>query len=91
MGPVLGIRGSRVISRVFRWPQGTPQLEVGHMERVAAIEGQIRETPGLFVTGAGFRVTGIPDCVADGSAAAVAAHSFLSSDYSSGRSGFPHE
>jgi len=82
MGPVLGIRGPRVVSRVFRWPQGTPQLEVGHMERVAAIEGQIRETPGLFVTGAGFRVTGIPDCVADGSAAAVAAHAFLSSDYS---------
>jgi protoporphyrinogen/coproporphyrinogen III oxidase len=48
------------------------------MERVAAIDAQIRETPGLFVTGAGFRVTGIPDCVADGTAAAAAAAAFLS-------------
>jgi oxygen-dependent protoporphyrinogen oxidase len=78
MSPVLGIRGRRVVARVFRWPQATPQLEVGHMERVAAIEGQIRDTPGLFVTGAGFRVTGIPDCVADGTASAAAAHAFLS-------------
>ena len=78
MKPVLGLRGPRVVARVFRWPQATPQLEVGHMERVAAIDGQIRETPGLFVTGAGFRVTGIPDCVADAAAAAAAAHAFLS-------------
>jgi oxygen-dependent protoporphyrinogen oxidase len=62
---------------VFRWPQATPQLEVGHLERVAALEGTIAETPGLFVTGAGFRVTGIPDCVGDGAAAAAAAAAFL--------------
>jgi oxygen-dependent protoporphyrinogen oxidase len=77
MTQVLGIRGPRVLSRVFRWPQGTPQLEVGHLERVAALEAQIKQTPGLFVTGAGFRVTGIPDCVADGTTAAAAAAAFL--------------
>jgi oxygen-dependent protoporphyrinogen oxidase len=77
MTVVLGLRGRRVLSRVFRWPQGTPQLEVGHMERVAAIDAQIGQTPGLFVTGAGFRVTGIPDCVGDATAAAEAAAGFL--------------
>src|SRR5262249_42362180 len=33
MGPILGLRGAPVLERVFRWPEGTPQMEVGHLER----------------------------------------------------------
>src|SRR5436305_1302801 len=44
------------------------QHEVGHLDRVAAIERALTHHPGLFVTGSGFRGTGIPDCVADGRA-----------------------
>jgi protoporphyrinogen/coproporphyrinogen III oxidase len=77
MTPVLGIRGAPVMSRVFRWPGGTPQLEVGHMERAAAMDAQLQAIPGLFVAGAGHRVTGIPDCIAQGSAAAAEAAAFL--------------
>ena len=73
MSGVLGLRGRPVMSRVFRWPGGTPQLEVGHLERMAAVEGEIASVPGLYLTGAGVRSTGIPDSVADGTRAGEAA------------------
>jgi oxygen-dependent protoporphyrinogen oxidase len=75
--PVLGLRGEPVLARVYRWPQRTPQLEVGHLERVAELERRLAAAPGLFLTGAGLRVTGIPDCVADGTRAARAAVAWL--------------
>ncbi len=74
MTEILGLRGRPVMTRVFRWPLGTPQLEVGHLERMDAVERLLsRETPGLVVTGAGIRSTGIPDSVAEGTRAAQAA------------------
>jgi oxygen-dependent protoporphyrinogen oxidase len=66
MADVLGLTGEPVMRRVYRWPNATPQLEVGHLERIGALERRVSEVPGLFLTGAGLRVTGIPDCVAEG-------------------------
>ncbi|HEY7514933.1 MAG TPA: protoporphyrinogen oxidase, partial [Vicinamibacteria bacterium] len=65
MREVLGLRGEPVFVRVFRWPGGTPQLEVGHLGRLARIESRSLSVPGLFLAGAGLRATGIPDVVAD--------------------------
>ncbi len=73
MAGILGLRGQPVMSRVFRWPAGTPQLEVGHIERMAAVEKEVAAIPGLHLTGAGVRSTGIPDSVADGTRAGEAA------------------
>ena len=73
MARILGLRGEPVMSRVFRWPGGTPQLEVGHIARMVAVEEQIASVPGLHLTGAGIRSTGIPDSVADGTRAGEAA------------------
>jgi oxygen-dependent protoporphyrinogen oxidase len=73
MKHVLGLTGRPVLTRVFRWPAGTPQLEVGHLERMGAVEREIAAVPGLFLTGAGVRSTGIPDSVADGTRAGEAA------------------
>jgi oxygen-dependent protoporphyrinogen oxidase len=73
MGGVLGLRGQPVMSRVFRWPAGLPQLEVGHLERVAAVATELAAVPGLHLTGGGIRTTGIPDAVADGTRAGEAA------------------
>jgi oxygen-dependent protoporphyrinogen oxidase len=70
---VLGLRGEPVLGRVYRWPAGTPQLEVGHLERMRAVERDVARCPGLFLAGAGVRVTGIPDCVADGTRAGLLA------------------
>ena len=43
MSRLLGLRGRPVMTRVFRWPGGTPQLEVGHLERMDAVERAARE------------------------------------------------
>jgi oxygen-dependent protoporphyrinogen oxidase len=73
---LLGISGTPLFSRLHRWTRRSPQYVVGHLQRVATIEGRLASIPGLFVTGSGFRAIGIPDCIADGRAVAgrVAAH-----------------
>jgi oxygen-dependent protoporphyrinogen oxidase len=77
MGPVLGLRKAPVLARVFRWSQGTPQMEVGHLERLARLETMVAEVPGLYLTGAGLRGTGLPDSIADGTKTAQAAVAFV--------------
>jgi protoporphyrinogen/coproporphyrinogen III oxidase len=73
MKQVLGLDGRPLLGRVFRWPQATPQLEVGHAARMREVEREIAAVPGLFLTGAGVWSTGIPDSVADGARAGRAA------------------
>jgi oxygen-dependent protoporphyrinogen oxidase len=77
LGPLLGLRGEPVLTRVYRWPGGTPQMEVGHLERMARIESRLAAFPGLLLAGAGLRGTGLPDCIADGRSAAAVARAFL--------------
>jgi oxygen-dependent protoporphyrinogen oxidase len=73
MGPVLGLRAAPVLERVYRWPRATPQMEVGHLARMARLDGIVAGMPGLVLAGAGLRGTGLPDSVADGQRAAAAA------------------
>ncbi len=68
--PLLGIHGSPLFTRVYRWARASAQHEVGHLERLARVEDALARRPGLFVTGSGFRGVGIPDCIADGRATA---------------------
>jgi oxygen-dependent protoporphyrinogen oxidase len=56
-----GITGEPTLTRVFRSQQGNPQYDVGHLDRVKQIEGDL--PPGLVVTGCGMRGVGIPDCI----------------------------
>jgi len=76
--PVLGIRGEPSFTRVYRFERKSAQHEVGHLDRMAAIERRLESTPGLFVTGSGFRGVGIPDCVADARATARKVSEWLS-------------
>ena len=79
LGRILGITGSPVLTRLYRWDRANAQHEVGHLERMAAIEGRLAALPGLFVTGSGFRGVGIPDCIADARATAASAAARVSS------------
>ena len=74
---ILGLHGRPVMARVYRWPQATPQMEVGHGARMAWVDAQADARPGLFLTGSGLRGTGIPDMVADGARQAARAAAFL--------------
>ena len=76
---LLGIRGTPQIARVYRWPDASPQLVVGHEARVARVEHRLGPHGGLFVTGRGYRAVGIPDCVADARRAAAAAAEYVTS------------
>ena len=73
----LGITGEPALVRVYRWPRANAQHEIGHLQRMTEIDQRLASYPGLFVTGSGFRGTGIPDCVADGRATATRASDFL--------------
>ena len=81
--PLLGLRGAPVLSRVFRWPQATPQMDVGHAARMAWIDAQAEARRGLYLSGAGLHGTGIPDMVADGARQAARAAAWLAATYTS--------
>jgi oxygen-dependent protoporphyrinogen oxidase len=75
--PLLGIDGDPLLTRVYRFARGNAQHEVGHLDRIAAIDRALTRHPGLFITGSGFRGVGIPDCVADARRTAASAASWL--------------
>jgi oxygen-dependent protoporphyrinogen oxidase len=77
MAPVLGLSAPPLLTRVFRWPGGTPQMEVGHGERMAALDRRLAARPGLFVTGAGVRGAGIPDTITDARRTAAAVFDWM--------------
>jgi oxygen-dependent protoporphyrinogen oxidase len=72
LGSILGIEGPPRLSRVYRWRSAGAQHNVGQIARVGEIEQRLAAHRGLVVAGSGFRSIGIPDCVADGRAAAAA-------------------
>ena len=63
---IMGITEHPILARVYRWPRAMPQYLVGHLRRLATIEERLRRLPGVFLTGAGYRGVGIPDCIRDG-------------------------
>jgi oxygen-dependent protoporphyrinogen oxidase len=77
LGPVLGLGGTPVVERVYRWPLSTPQMLVGHLERMARLDDIVGSLPGLFLTGAGLHGAGIPDSIADGGRTARLADAYL--------------
>ncbi|HEV3037986.1 MAG TPA: protoporphyrinogen oxidase [Candidatus Angelobacter sp.] len=60
---ILGLDDSPQFSCVFRWQQGLPQYELGHLERASEIESRLAQTPGLQLIGNSLYGVGIPDCI----------------------------
>jgi oxygen-dependent protoporphyrinogen oxidase len=57
-------------SLVTRWDRAIPQYEVGHLELVDGIDAGLARSGAIVVTGAGYRGSGIPDCIAQANSAA---------------------
>ncbi|HEX2069324.1 MAG TPA: protoporphyrinogen oxidase, partial [Actinomycetota bacterium] len=57
------LRAGPAAARVVRWPRGMPQYDVGHLDRMDAIDRALRTGPGLFVAGSAYRGVGIADCI----------------------------
>jgi oxygen-dependent protoporphyrinogen oxidase len=69
LADILGVRAAPLFTRIFRWPDGYPQYDVGHLERVAAIEAALPS--GIVVAGSSYRGVGVPDCIHQGELAAA--------------------
>lgn len=55
--------------RIIRYPRAMPQYNMGHLDKIAAIEARLAQHSGLFLAGAGWRGVGIPDCIVAGETA----------------------
>ena len=69
-GALLGLDGEPVLIRVWRHAAAMPQYEVGHLDRVRAMEARAATAPGLTLAGAAYRGVGLADCIRSGEAAA---------------------
>jgi oxygen-dependent protoporphyrinogen oxidase len=83
---LLGIKVKPLFAEVSRWMNSMPQYQVGHLDRVAAIENALAQLPGMVLAGNSYRGAGIPDCIRSGEAAAQSLIERIS-DGASGRRG----
>lgn len=60
---IFGISADPILHRIYRWPKGNPQYDVGHLDRVNEIHALAATVPGLHLAGSAFRGIGMPDCV----------------------------
>jgi oxygen-dependent protoporphyrinogen oxidase len=65
-----GIDAEPTVRQVHRWPSAIPQLEVGHLDRLAAIRAGLDAHPGVALAGAAYTGLGIASCVTGGARAA---------------------
>lgn len=65
---LLTITDEPVAQRIFRWPNGFPQADVGHLQLVDRIEAAL--PPTIALAGNSYRGIGVPDCVRQGTQAA---------------------
>jgi oxygen-dependent protoporphyrinogen oxidase len=66
LSEIMGITALPVFSRVFRFDHASPQMHVGHLERIAKLRDELANHPGLHVAANGYKGTGIPDCIKQG-------------------------
>jgi protoporphyrinogen/coproporphyrinogen III oxidase len=70
LGQLLGITGKPLFTEIAKWERSMPQYEVGHLDRIQAIENEVGQLKGLALAGNAYRGAGIPDCIRSGEAAA---------------------
>jgi protoporphyrinogen/coproporphyrinogen III oxidase len=70
LAALLGIDGAPSLTRVARHAAAMPQYEVGHLDRVAAMEARLADWPAVALAGSAYRGVGIADCVRSGEDAA---------------------
>jgi oxygen-dependent protoporphyrinogen oxidase len=71
LGLLTGVHGAPILARVARSIDQMPKYTVGHLERVAGANEALAGLPNLAIAGAAFRGVGVPDCIAQGRAAAA--------------------
>jgi len=60
----MGIEAPPLFHRIYRWDRSNAQYDVGHLDRVTALETML--PLGLHLTGSPYRGVGLPDCIKQG-------------------------
>lgn len=61
---IFGITAEPTLTDITRWQPANPQPAVGHLTMIAGIEERLKDVlPNLYLTGAGLRGQGVPDCI----------------------------
>jgi oxygen-dependent protoporphyrinogen oxidase len=63
---IMGITATPVLARAYRWKKSNPQYNVGHGALIEEINQAVANHPGLYLAGAAYRGSGIPDCIQSG-------------------------
>jgi len=66
-----GASGEPLYVRIVRHPEGIPQYEVGHEDRIRAVRSALRELPRLELAGAAYDGVSVPDAARSGTLAAA--------------------
>lgn len=56
---------------VQRWPEAIPQLEIGHLDRIAQVREELESYPGVMLAGSSYEGLGIATCLRSGERAAT--------------------
>ena len=59
----MGIDAAPILTRIYRHPGGIAQYRVGHGDRLATIEGKLRQHPGLWVAGSSYYGVAMNACI----------------------------
>jgi oxygen-dependent protoporphyrinogen oxidase len=70
------IHAPPVFHHIVRWDRAIPQYQLGHLERVAAIEERASRYPGLFLGGNAYRGVAMNDCTEQAMVLAEKIHRF---------------
>jgi protoporphyrinogen/coproporphyrinogen III oxidase len=70
VGEATGIAAAPEKTSLTRWDRALPQFEVGHLDRTGRIERLVEKYGGIALAGAGYRGSGLTDCISGGRAAA---------------------
>jgi oxygen-dependent protoporphyrinogen oxidase len=71
LAELLGLSAAPQRVEVVRWADALPQLEVGHLARVAEVRRQVATVGGLVLAGASYDGVGIAACISSGGQAAA--------------------
>lgn len=68
---IMGITAMPVLALAYRWRKSNPQYNIGHGVLIGEIDTQVSSHPGVYLAGAAYRGSGIPDCIQSGVDAAT--------------------
>jgi oxygen-dependent protoporphyrinogen oxidase len=75
----MGIAADPVWHHLVRWDRAIPQYHLGHLARVARIEGRAARHPGLFLAGNAYHGVALNDCTEQGEHVAAVVRRYLKS------------